>query len=220
MKSLSQHINEAFNVNESSTIKVIVTEPAKKKFLKDLSSNNIKYSNVESNTYSIDNTPKAKMAIKMAKERNGQSSVKIVNENIVNEDVTKLVKQIKWLTDEDITGFVLDLLVDVSTGDLWLSGDKADEKIERSIADAIQSGKKVECAKITLKSTSDSWIITMAYDPSTKSFYAQGLGDKDSSRNPQQFSSHFSKMSKDDAVKQVIGDFTDNNYTVINDPIL
>lgn len=76
MKSLAQHLTES--LDSTDNIVVGVKESARKSFLKDLDQNKVKYTHVNGNQYSIENTPKCRMAIQMAKERHGQNAIKII----------------------------------------------------------------------------------------------------------------------------------------------
>ena len=60
---------------------IYITSVASKSFIKDLKSNSIPFTKLNSNNYCklvMEETPKTKMAIRMATERFGISSIKIV----------------------------------------------------------------------------------------------------------------------------------------------
>jgi len=87
------HTFESFlNENSGKKLSVSLASKAVSSFKKDLDGNKIQYDQVRPTVFELDDTPKSRMAIQLAKERFGMQSVLVkesLNEDELNEDARR-----------------------------------------------------------------------------------------------------------------------------------
>lgn len=85
MKHLQSFIDFINENDEEQQLTIRLSSKAVSSFEKDLKGNGIKYTKIKPTVFSVSDTSKSKMAIKMVKERFGTSSIIVESEDFINE---------------------------------------------------------------------------------------------------------------------------------------